>query len=57
MGKETRPTLMFGKMPDLMDLDEGVAVFYRFDQLGGAPRYRVASDQRPSDGSSQCDVA
>ena len=29
--------LMFGKMPDLMDHDEGVAVFYRFDQLGGAP--------------------
>ena len=28
---------MFGKMPDLMVLDEGVALFYRFDQLGGAP--------------------
>ena len=27
-------------MPDLMDLDEGVALFYRFDQLGGAPSMR-----------------
>ena len=40
IGKETRPTLIFGKMPDLMDLDEGVALFYRFDQLGGAPSMR-----------------
>ena len=33
MSKETRPTLIFGKMLDLMDSDEGVA---SFDQLGGA---------------------
>ena len=36
MSKETRPTLIFGKMLDLMDFDEGVALFYGFDQLGGA---------------------
>ena len=28
--------MIFGKMPDLMDSDEGVALFYGFDQLGGA---------------------
>ena len=33
MSKETRPTLIFGKMLDLMDSDEGVALFYGFDQL------------------------
>ena len=28
--------MIFGKMPDLMDLDQGVALFYCFEQLGGA---------------------
>ena len=30
-------TLIFGKMPDLMDLVQGVTFFHGFDQLGSAP--------------------
>ena len=36
-GEKTRLTLLRGKMPDFVDLDEGVPFFHSFDQLGGAP--------------------
>ena len=37
MGEKTRLALLGGKMPDFMDLDEGVSLFDGFDQLGRAP--------------------
>ena len=36
-GEKTRLALLGGKMPDFVDLDEGVPLFDGFDQLGRAP--------------------
>ena len=37
ISEKTRLALLGGKMPDSVDLDEGVPFFHGFDQLGGAP--------------------
>ena len=37
IGEKTRLALLGGKMPDFVDLDEGVPLFDGFDQLGRAP--------------------
>ena len=37
ISEKTRLALLGGKMPDFMDLDQGVPLFHRFDQLRRAP--------------------
>ena len=37
ISKKTRPALLGGKMPDFVDLDQGLPLFHGFDQLGRAP--------------------
>ena len=37
VSEKTRPALLRGKMPDFVDLDQGVPFFHGFDQLGRAP--------------------
>ena len=37
IGEKTRSALLRRKMPDFVDLKEGVPFFHGFDQLGGAP--------------------
>ena len=37
ISEKTCLALLGGKMPDFVDLDEGVPFFHGFDQFGGAP--------------------